>query len=490
MKKRLTTLKFLAASLFFACAGRLAGLDAGVSFAVFATPEQPYLEINLEIAGTSLKYNFLDSTRMQAAVEILILVRQGERIVNYEKYVLNGPISDRPQSLLDVKRLMVSNGQYELEVEVQDLNDPQNKDNFKAPLTVQIGTDLYLTDIVLLRDFRPDESESPFSKNGLYLEPLPFHFYDRAARTLAFYAEMYHTNAAIKEDSYTLRYLLQEELGNGNVKLISSGARQKRPAVIDAIVAPMDITQLKSGNYSLTLEIRNQLNELLASRKIVFQRSNPFQDITETEITDELLASQFVEGLQEDSLRYSLRAIAPHIRGNELEVLKNLVAPDADVRGMRAFLFRYFIRRNANNPEEEYRQYMELARVVDNQFHSGFRYGFETDRGRIFLKYGRPDDLVHIEDDPSAPPYEIWVYYNFPLTKQNNVKFLFYNPTLAGDDFILLHSTARGEINNPRWERDLYQRNAGEQFDGSNTQDATRMQGNIARNARRFFEDY
>jgi hypothetical protein len=76
------------------------------------------------------------------------------------------------------------------------------------------------------------------------------------------------------------------------------------------------------------------------------------------------------------------------------------------------------------------------------------------------------------------------------VTNQRNVKFLFYNPSLAGDDFVTLHSTARGEISNPRWERDLYARNAGEQYDGDNYQDATEMQRNVNRNARVYFEDY
>ncbi|MCK6692904.1 MAG: GWxTD domain-containing protein [Thermoanaerobaculia bacterium] len=142
-----------------------------------------------------------------------------------------------------------------------------------------------------------------------------------------------------------------------------------------------------------------------------------------------------------------------------------------------------------NNPEMAYLKYMEVAGAADKQFFSGFRRGFETDRGRIFMRYGRPDDLVHVEDDPSAPPYEVWVYYNFPKTRQKNVKFLFYNPSLAGEDFILLHSNARGEINNPRWERDLYKRAAGEEYDG-NYHDATTMKRNLGRNARAFFEDF
>ncbi|MEN9415836.1 MAG: hypothetical protein RLZ62_2140, partial [Bacteroidota bacterium] len=77
----------------------------------------------------------------------------------------------------------------------------------------------------------------------------------------------------------------------------------------------------------------------------------------------------------------------------------------------------------------------------------------------------------------------------FPSTNQTNVKFLFYNPSLAGDDFILLHSTARGEISNPKWERELYRRNPTEYSD-DNYGDAKNVQRNNGRNARAFFEDF
>ena len=67
-------------------------LDAGVSFAVFKTPDgRPYLEVNLEIAAGSIMYRHIDSTKLEAAAEVLILVRDGEQIVNYEKYILNSP---------------------------------------------------------------------------------------------------------------------------------------------------------------------------------------------------------------------------------------------------------------------------------------------------------------------------------------------------------------------------------------------------------------
>ncbi|MCE7921934.1 MAG: GWxTD domain-containing protein [Haliscomenobacteraceae bacterium CHB4] len=478
---------FFALGLLMPWTGR--ALDAGVSYAVYATPEKPYLEINIEIAAASVTFKRADSTHLQASVETLILIKQGETIVNYEKYLLNSPLVESPRALLDVKRMSLSNGDYTLEITFQDVHDPENRDVFKTPLKVDVGNTIYLSEVQLLRSFRPDNSDNPFTKNGYFLEPLPFNFYDKGAALLAFYSEIYYSDKVVTDATYLVRYFIEQEKGNGVKNLISIGNQRKKPSSIDAVLVQMDINKLESGNYTLTVEIRNAANELLTSRSLAFQRSNPFLNVPENELTDEMVSQQFVQNFGEDTLRYSLRAISALAVGVETDMLKNILQ-NGDQKAMRFYLFRHFMREDPNNPELAYKKFMEVAAAADTRFRSGFRYGFETDRGRAYLRFGRPDDLIHVEDDPGAPPYEIWVYYKFPKTQQNNVKFLFYNPSLAGEDFILLHSTARGEISNPRWERVLYSRNPTEYVDGDNYHDATGTQRNLGRNARAYFEDF
>lgn len=475
--------------LFLALPFTARSLDTGVSFAVFATPDKPYVEVNLEIAALTVTYKTVDSTHVQASVEVLIMIKRGEEVVNYEKYLLNSPLVTSAQALLDVKRLSVPNGAYTLEVSFQDVNKPDNKDDFKAPLTVSVENKLYLSDIQLLRGFRPDVSTSPFTKNGYFLEPLPFGFYDRDGVKLAFYAEIYHSDPAITDGAYQVRYFIEKESGNGNKSMVSVGSQRKKSSSIDAVLVQMDISKLESGNYLLTVELRSNANELLTSRNIEFQRSNPFLQFDPNTLTDDVLAHQFVQNLDEASLRYSLRAVSAVIPSSDQELLKN-VLKSGDLKQMRFFIFKHFVEVDQNNPEMAFKNYIEQANAVHDKFKSGFRYGFETDRGRSYLRFGRPDDLIHVEDDPSAPPYEIWVYYNFPKTGQQNVKFLFYNPSLAGEDFVLLHSNARGEIKNPKWERVLYSRNAYDQNDGDNYQDDEGVKRNLGRNARVYFEDF
>jgi hypothetical protein len=105
------------------------------------------------------------------------------------------------------------------------------------------------------------------------------------------------------------------------------------------------------------------------------------------------------------------------------------------------------------------------------------------------MKYGAPSDYVTVETDPNAPPYEIWFYNQFPQTKQNNVKFVFYNPSLVSNGFIMLHSNARGEINNPRWEVELY-RDSGQDPTNGSFIDGTQMGDGVGRAARRIYDSF
>ena len=53
--------------------------------------------------------------------------------------------------------------------------------------------------------------------------------------------------------------------------------------------------------------------------------------------------------------------------------------------------------------ENEYREaYYERLAYVNEHFTSGMP-GYKTDRGRIYLKYGKPDD---VESHPAGGPYE------------------------------------------------------------------------------------
>ncbi len=303
---------------------------------------------------------------------------------------------------------------------------------------------------------------------------------------LGFYVESYGSDKAIADD-YMLSCGIERIEGNGTHTDVMNLAKKRSPKPYDAFIQGFDIKSLSSGNYLLYVEARSRSKVLITRKELAFQRSNPYLFIQDTTAMEDA-AGSFVGTMQPDSLRFCLKAIQAKTRGDENGILNTVIASN-DAKIQRNFLYRYWLNQNPSNPVAAFNQFMEVAKAVDKLYKSGFGYGFESDRGYIFMKYGKPDDIVTVEDDPVAPPYEIWVYYNFPVTKQSNVKFLFYNQSLAGDDYRILHSNARGELNNPRWQTTLY-KNAPNEIDGDNYNDATSMKDNFNRRASRYLEDF
>jgi GWxTD domain-containing protein len=462
-------------------------LDVSITYATFKTPDQPYVEIYLHVLGASVEKVLVNDSLFQSKVEVVTIFKQGENIIKFDKYILESPVSTDIVNFYDIKRYGLANGTYDMEVVVRDINKAANARVFKSSINIDYGdSGLMQSDIGLLSAYHPESSDNPAVKNGYYLEALPFNFYHKNISSLIFYNEIYNTDQAIGDD-FLVRYIINKVQGNGEVEAVMIGNKKRKPQSVNVILLSMDISELQSGNYNLTVEIRNRTGELLSNKEILFQRSNPYLDL---EIAKEApLEKEFVAGLDAQELRYSLKAIAPIANDADSELINILIGNRDSLEAQRRYLFTFWVAYSPNEPEKSYRQYMEVAKAVDALYNSGFGYGFESDRGNIFMKYGKPDDILTVETDASAPPYEMWLYNDFPKTKQTRVKFLFYNPSLATGDYRLLHSTAFGELNNPQWERYLYS-DAPEDIEGRDFISGTNMNDGINRNARRLFEDF
>jgi GWxTD domain-containing protein len=60
-----------------------------------------------------------------------------------------------------------------------------------------------------------------------------------------------------------------------------------------------------------------------------------------------------------------------------------------------------------NEAEEEFIRRVEYV----NETYTSMRKGWQTDRGRIYIKLGRPDEIERHPFELDSPPYEIWYYY-------------------------------------------------------------------------------
>lgn len=476
--------------VFFLAIFNSKALDANISFATFKSGENPYIEIYLHVVGSTATFSALPDSSLQAHMEVVILFKQNEEIVKFDKYVLNSPFCKEPQDFFDVKRYGLDKGEYVVEVSVNDLNQTENARKYSQALTIGFDKNkVYQSDIQLvasLREVKEGMVNSPMTKGGYIFEPLPSQFLDKYCNRLIFYNEIYDTDKLVGED-FLVSYCIESDEDDTPKKTVVTHKR-KSPAEVVPLLQQMDISDLKSGNYKLCIEVKNKSGELLSKKSLPFQRSNPYINATREEIAQKIdhLENEFVADMTAEELRYALKAIAMQVDDVDGELL-NTIIKEQKLNAMRLYLFSFWAKENPVDPEAAYNGYMIVAKAIDQKFRSGFGYGFETDRGYIYMKYGVPNDLVTVEDEQDAPPYEIWFYNQFPQTGQNNVKFIFFNPSLATNGYRLLHSNARGEINNPQWEVQLYS-NSPNEMESSNYVDGTTMQGKMGRRARRLFD--
>lgn len=137
-----------------------------------------------------------------------------------------------------------------------------------------------------------------------------------------------------------------------------------------------------------------------------------------------------------------LRDVGPIITSSELDAWKKL-----DTKEEREKFIEEFWRQRDTDPdtdENEYREaYYERVAYVNEHFGSGIP-GYKTDRGRIYLKYGKPDE---IESHPAGGPYqrepsegggststypfERWFYRSIPGWSGASIEFV--DPTGSGE---------------------------------------------------------
>lgn len=465
---------------------RLSAIEVSISHAAFKGDTENYIEFYFYVVGSSIEQVQIDSFLSQGSLEIALLFKQNDSIKKFDKFLLKSPLTSNAVNFYEMRRYTLDNGIYDVDVHVKDAKNDDNALTFKSKVILDFtNTALHQSDISMLKSYLLDSSQNKFVKNGYLLEILPFQYYDRKQTTLIFYSEIYNADKSIGDD-FLMSYAV-EKADNKNIeKVILIGHKRKKPAPFIANLISMDITNLESGNYILKVTIRNRNNDMLSEKKTAFQRSNPLLKMPLDTVSSDALEKEFVSQLTPQELRIGLKAIAMNIPESETSLFTTIMS-NKDSLAQRRFLWRYWVKQNPVMPEQSYIDYMRVAKMVDNSYNNGFGYGFETDRGRIFMKYGRPNDIIPVENETNAPPYEVWVYNKIEKTQQTNVKFLFYNPNLMANGHRLLHSTCRGELQNPRWKRELY-KNVPDDLLGNNV-DGLGVKSNFNRRAEQIFND-
>ncbi|RFC55512.1 GWxTD domain-containing protein [Brumimicrobium aurantiacum] len=420
-----------------------------------------YIEIQLNFVGHSLKYIEREGEQF-AEVEVSQVFSKNDTVIVADKYLLKSPlvIDSLVEDFHDIQKYLLKPGEYRYDLSIKDVNS--EKEPTSVTKSIEIDD---LSKDVIFSSFTAAESmvanpkmQSIFTKVGYDVIPMIGNYYPTEIQNLLYYSEVYNTDKALNDSVY----IVEQKLIGRNVNFdLDKYTRYFRytTSPIRPIAKVIDISMLPTGSYAVELNLLNREKKVLARSTFDFDRNNT-DEVNSIAFESVVVDPAFEASIPNDSTGYYVASLIPISRQGEV---KNLIAllKEKDSVQNKKYLQAFWKQTNPENPFESWMRYKAQVQKVEKLFATNYQVGFETDRGRVYLEYGAPNNVYEQPSSPSEYPYEIWQYDQ--IKQFSNRRFIFYSKTNLNKDYTLLHSDMLGELQNYRWKYALNKRNSPDQ---------------------------
>lgn len=439
------------------------------NYGVFNTSNsKPFLETYLTISGNTVRFLPAEGG-YQASINISWKILKGNEIVKASNYNLMSPKALDTlhlPSFIDSQRFLLDNGQYTIELIVTDNANPEKKSTHSEKITISFNRNkkIYNSSIQILESYTKSTTQSILTKNGYDLIPYNINYFPKTQNALKFYIETYNLDTVLgKNTKFVYSYYVEnnETLQKQNGL---TGFQKQTANRVNPLLAQFDITQLPTGNYNLVIEVKDSLNKIQAQKKWYFQRQSDAVYIAHDENSNIKTIEEFFNQVQNaDSLKQFVECLWPISTSTERE-WQQTQTKNKEPNLMRSYLVGYWKEQAADttDPLKIWYTYYKQVLEANALLKCGRQKGYYTDRGRVYLQYGKPDQRNQVNSEPETYPYEIWQYYRIydKATKRffTNKKFVFANFLISDDCYKLIHSEVRGEVYDERWQLRLVNR--------------------------------
>ncbi len=402
-----------------------------------------YVELYYLFSQRSLTYQ-PDSTGFGAGVDLTLLVYHRDSLVYADRWVVPHRMTDSVGgddgvNLVAVSALQLPDGDYTATIVGRDINNPVRKDtvSIRIPVRSIDTTRVVLSDLELASGIRPGSGKSPFIKNTLEVIPNGLGIFGEN-QVCYFYAEAYNLLVGNDRTSLHVRSVVRDAAGK---ELITREKQRKRMGESGVLVDQIAVNQLHTGTYTLDVSLLDTSQHMLSISSKKFFVYNQTLGVDTSLGTG--IAHGFVDiyaGMGEADLDREF-SWAQYER-NEAE--KRQYEQLSGLESKSTFLLDFWRRRPLGLRE----QYVQRATYANLNYRVLGREGYKTDRGRIHIVYGTPDDIERHPNEPETRPYEIWSYNAI----QGGVIFVFVQ-RVSGGEYELVHSTHRNELHDELWNQ-------------------------------------
>ena len=335
----------------------------------------------------------------------------------------------------DVVGFDLAPGIYQLTYSVEDIyGDTQGTcegtlvvPNFDLP-------DLSISHILFASDLEQTDVQGRFVRNGWRVVPNTTRGY-LAGKPIRIYFEIYNLNvqADNPNDSFILGYSLTDSSG---LAIRSYQAKRiLKPGESVVKTETLETEGIKGGAYYLQVQAFDRSNRVHAkTRRRVYLLSEDGPELTEEE---------------QEQLRY-FKDIEYVASEKDFKLYHKLESENALMKFLRAFWKKHDP--TPGTPlNERLRDHILRLRYADSNFSAepGKR-GAMTDMGRVYIKYGPPDDHEFSPSATGGRAVDTWIY-------EHSGRYLFIFQDRRGHGvYELVHSTMSGELYNPDWQNSSF----------------------------------
>lgn len=418
------------------------------------TKKESYIEIFNKINAEGLKYKNINNQLIAKVLLKYSIYKDDSLVIQKVDTLLSANVIDSfYNDLFSLKTIFLKPDKYNLKVEYLDLNNELITTPVSNEITVKLlkleAKDIVISNIQIADFINTTKTKNQFSKYGFDVFPHLGNYLSNECSILPFYYEIYSKDKMNSKSKITYN-IIHKESNTIYYKSLDSSIVIK--GFLTPVAHAIDIKDLPTGTYDLSIDFQN--NQLKTNNKFEFYRYNDSNSNYEN--TAKILDPNFHKSLKTDSLSFYAKSLMPIMYNDDQKILLKLLKEN-DSSKIRNFIETFWISTSPMNTFEEWLKYKNQVLLIEKLYKTHNVHGFETERGRVYLKYGPPTTIKTKETSPSEYPYEIWQYDK--IKNFANKRFVFYNPDVVGNNFRLLHSDMLGEIKNFKWPGLLTKRN-------------------------------
>lgn len=467
MKSAYVTIFYLA-SLFGALSAQ--ALQGGDRFTIdvdygrfLGNDSLTYVEMYYSVAENTISYQGSED-KFVGGMNIHAIVKQKGAVVSQQEWTAPHVVSDTSRivagtNIVGVTSFALPEGVYECEVRAFDFYNPARSDTITFPLEVSSFTvdRVSLSDIEFCTSIRQSQPnpDNVFYKNTLEVIPNVSAVFGGAVAKLHYYVEAYNL-AFLPLEQYPIRVVVYDAAGK---EVFQQGKMKRRPGNSSVEIGTIDVSTFAGGTYTMTFLLLDTATNVAyaSSKKFFMYKPGERHEFAAVNTMAGVVESEFAV-MDENDLDAdfnSAKYLASESEINEFALFSRLNVEKPRLDAKRNFLFKFWKRREAGAADPGKvailrKEYVKRVDETNERFSGGYRKGWQTDRGRVYILYGEPSEVDRFPNAPESNPYEIWTYHQM----QGGVVFVFIDRTGFGD-WVLVHSTHRNEMRDDNWQQYL-----------------------------------